>query len=102
MKRPTIETTPGVFIERKHVIPPALMAHRMQRYSLALMILAFVFFVPMLGDLTMEKVLWFGAGVTAVLAIMCAIAVAILHALAWNFDRMKMEMHGGPEAADMK
>ncbi len=97
-----IETSPGVFAVKKHVIPPAVMAHRMQRYSLLLMILAFFLLVPMLNALTLENVLWFAATIVAVFAIMCAVTVVILHALAWNFDRIKQELQGGRDAADMK
>ena len=102
MKRPTIETSPGIFMVKKHTIPPAVMAHRMQRYSLLLMILAFFLLVPMLNALTLENVLWFAATIVAVFAIMCAVTVVILHALAWNFDRIKQELRGGREADEMR
>ncbi len=102
MKRPTVEALPGVFITRKHVIPPAVMAHRMQRYSLVLMIFAFVLVGLNFATLSREIVLWFAAGITVVFALLCAIAVVILNALAWNFERLRQELHGGPEATDMK
>jgi hypothetical protein len=102
MQRPTVEAAPGVFIARKHVIPPAVMAQRMQRYSIVLMIVAFLLVGLNLPTLTLEKVLWFAAGVTAAFAILCGVALVILNASAWNFDRLKQELHGGPEATDMK
>ena len=102
MKRPTVEAIPGVFISRKHVIPPAVMAHRMQRYSMSLMIVAFLLIGLNFTTLSREVVLWFAAGLTAVFAILCAVTVVILNALAWNFERLKLELHGGTEATDMK
>ena len=102
MQRPTVEAAPGVFIARKHVIPPAVMAHRMQRYSIVLMIFAFVLVGFNLPTLSLEKVLWFAAGVMAMFAILCAVAVVILNASAWNFDRLKQELHGGTKATDMR
>ena len=102
MQRPTVEASPGVFIARKYVIPPAILAIRMQRYSVALMILAFVLVAVNFANLSVEIVLWFAAGVSAVFAIMCAVAVVILNALAWNFDRIREELHGGRAATDMK
>jgi hypothetical protein len=102
MQRPTVEAAPGVFIARKHVIPPAVMAQRMQRYSISLMVIAFVLVGLNLPTLTLEKVLWFAAGLMATFAILCAVSVVILNASAWNFDRLKQEMKGGPEAKDMR
>ena len=102
MQRPTVEAIPGVFITHKHVIPPAVMAHRMQRYSIILMIIAFLLIGLNFTTLSREVVLWFAAGLTAVFAILCAVTVVILHALAWNFERLKLELHGGAEATNMK
>jgi len=90
-----------VFIARKHVIPPAVMAHRMQRYSITLMIVAFLLIGLNFTTLSREVVLWFAAGITAVFAILCAIAVVILNALAWNFERLRQELHGGLQATDL-
>ena len=102
MQRPTVEAAPGLFITRKHVIPPAVMAQRMQRYSIVLMVIAFLLMGFNLRTLTLEKVLWFAAGIMAVFAILSAVAVVILNALAWNFDRLKQELHGGLKATDMR
>jgi len=101
VKRPTVEALPGVFITRKHVIPPAVMAHRMQRYSITLMIVAFLLIGLNFTTLSREVVLWFAAGITAMFAILCAIAVVILNALAWNFERLRQELRGGLQATDL-
>jgi hypothetical protein len=102
MSRPTVEASPGLIIERKYVIPPAVLAIRMQRYSVALMALAFILLAVNFANLSLEKVLWFAAILTAVFAILCAVTVVILHAIAWNFDRLKEELKGGREAQDMR
>jgi len=102
MPRPTVEAAPGVFITRKHVIPPAVMAQRMQRYSISLMVIAFILVGLNLPTLTVEKVLWFAAGLMATFAILCAVSVVILNASAWNFDRLKQEMKGKSGSTDMK
>jgi len=102
MSRPTVEAAPGVVIERKYVIPPALLAIRMQRYSVALMILAFVLFATNFLNLTLETVLWFAAGLTVVFALLCAVTVVILNAIAWNFDRLRDELKGGREVHEMR
>ncbi len=102
MVRPTVEASPGVYVERKYVIPPALLAIRMQRYSVALIAMAFTFIAINFANLSLEKVLWFAAGLTAVFAILCAVTVVILHAIAWNFDRLRDELKGGRQAREMR
>jgi membrane protein YdbS with pleckstrin-like domain len=78
------------------------MAGRMQRYSVYLMLCAFLLIAANIGALTLEAVLWFAAGVCAAFALLCAIAVVVLHAVAWNFDRMREELRGGRSAVDMR
>lgn len=102
MERASIEATPGVVIERKHVIPPAVMAHRMQRYAIYLMVLAFVLMAVNFRALSLEAVLWFASGLVAAFALLCAVAVVTLHAVAWNFDRMREELRGGRQATDLR
>ena len=102
MSKPTVEASPGVFIERKYVIPPAVLAIRMQRYSLLLMIIAFVLIAINYANVSLGIVLWFAAGLTSVFAILCAVTVVILNAIAWNFDRLREELKGGREAHEMK
>jgi hypothetical protein len=102
MDRPSIEVTPGVEIPFKHGVPPTLLAHRMQRYALYLMVVAFLLMGVNYQSLSVEAVLWFGAGLAAAFALLCAIAVVILHAIAWNFDRLREELRGGRQAQDMR
>jgi hypothetical protein len=74
----------------------------MQRYSVALMVVAFVLLAVNYADLSVETVLWFAAMLTAVFAILCAVTVVILNAIAWNFDRLQDELKGGREVQDMR
>jgi hypothetical protein len=84
--------------ERRTVIPPAVQAARMQRYSLYLVILAFIIVGANYQALTMPSVLWFAAGITAAFSLLCAITVVILEAIAWNFDRLRSELALRPSA----
>jgi hypothetical protein len=102
MKRPTVEAGPAVIIEKKYVVPPAVMAHRMQRYSVALIFISFLLVVLNYSTVNLPVVLWFAAGVAAAFALLCAVTVIVLHAIAWNFDRLKEELRGGREVTDMK
>ncbi len=49
-------------------------------------------------SLTVTNVLWFAAGITAAFSLLCAICVVMLHAIAWNFDRLREELRGGRKA----
>ena len=80
--------------ERRHIIPPAVQAARMQRYSLYLVTLAFIIVGANYQSLTMASVLWFAAGITVAFSLLCAITVVILDAIAWNFDRLQSELDG--------
>ncbi len=80
--------------ERRHVIPPAVQAARMQRYSVYLMALAFIIVAANYQSLTTGTILWFAAGITVTFSLLCAITVVILHAIAWNFDRLREEGAG--------
>ena len=101
MKRPTVEAGPSVVIEKKYVVPPAVMAHRMQRYSLVLIVVSFLLVALNYTTLT-SFMLWFAAGLVAAFGLMCAVTVVILHAIAWSFDRLKEELRGGRGSTDMK
>lgn len=83
------------------VIPPAVLASRMQRYSIYLIILAFIIVGANYQALTLSSILWFAAGVTAGFALLCAIAVVLLNAIAWNFDRLARELRGDLKAVDL-
>lgn len=102
MQRPSIEAAPGVVIPRKYVIPPAVLAHRMQRYAVYLMVCAFLLLAVNVSALSVSAVLWFAAGLTAAFALLCATTVVVLHAIAWNFDRLREELQGGRQATDMR
>ncbi len=88
--------------ERKHIIPPHVQAARMQRYSLYLLVGAFAFVRANYSSLTMSSALWFAAGICAGFALLCAIAVVILQAIAWNFDRLREEQTGGRPSQDVR
>jgi membrane protease YdiL (CAAX protease family) len=102
MKRPSVDAGPAVIIEKKYVVPPAVMAHRMQRYSVALIILAFLIVALTYTSPAPPILLWFAAGLSAVFALMCAVTVTVLHAIAWNFDRLREELRGGRDVTDMR
>jgi len=88
--------------ERKHVIPPHVQAARMQRYSVYLLVGAFALVGVNYASLTISSVLWFAAGICAAFALLCAIAVVILHAIAWNFDRLREEQIGLRPSQDLR
>ncbi len=88
--------------EKKHVIPPHVQAARMQRYSLYLLGVAFALVGLNYPALTMASVLWFAAGLCAAFALLCAIAVVILQAIAWNFDRLREEQKGLRTSQDFR
>ena len=88
--------------ERKHIIPPHVQAARMQRYSIYLLVAAFAVIGLNYQSLTMSSVLWFAAGISAAFALLCAVAVVILHAIAWNFDRLREELTGLRTSQDVR
>ncbi len=102
MEKPSVEAAPGVVIPRKYVIPPAVLAHRMERYAIYLIAIAFLLMAVNFSALSLEAVLWFASGLATAIALLCGVAVAILNGIAWNFERMKEELHGGREAIDMR
>ena len=87
--------------ERRHVIPPAVQADRMQRYSLYLMVLAFMIVAANYQSVTTGTILWFAAGITVTFSLLCAVTVVILHAIAWNFDRLRDEWAGQRTAQEV-
>ena len=74
----------------------------MQRYSLYLLGVAFALIGLNYPSLTMSSVLWFAAGLCAAFALLCAIAVVILQAIAWNFDRLREEQSGLRTSQDLR
>ena len=100
--RPSVEAAPGVVIPFKFSIPPAVLAHRMQRYALYLMICAFLLMALNFSALSLEAVLWFAAGLAAVFALLCATSTVLLNAMQWDYERLKEEMRGGRQSTDMR
>ena len=105
MTEPT-EQTPRTSQEytptRTHpTLPPSVQADRMHRYSIYLMVCAFLLIAANWAEVTVSSVLWFGAGLSAGFAIVCAVTVVILNALAWNFDRLAEEFRGGRSGQDV-
>jgi len=95
------EARPSPPPARRAVIPPAVLASRMQRYSIYLIVLAFIIVGANYQALTLSAILWFAAGLAASFALLCAIAVVILNAIAWNFDRLVSELRGERKAVDL-
>ncbi len=81
-----------IMFMKKHVNLPALLAFRMQRYSILLIVVAMVSLFFNRGEITGGTALWFIAGLSAVFALLCGIGVTILDAIAWNFERLREEL----------
>ena len=96
MKRPSL----AIFTP-EYVNLPGLLALRTQRYAIYLSILAIVLVVFNSSAITQESVLWFLALVAALFAIVCAICVTLLDAIAWNFERLREELHGAAETVNI-
>lgn len=88
--------------EKRHIIPPHVEAARMQRYSVYLLVASFALVGANYASLTMASVLWFAAGICAGFGLLCAITVVILHAIAWNFDRLREEQAGMRTSQDFR
>lgn len=88
--------------EKRHIIPPHVEAARMQRYSIYLLVASFALVGANYASLTMASVLWFAAGICAGFGLLCAITVVILHAIAWNFDRLREEQAGMRTSQDFR
>jgi hypothetical protein len=79
---------------KRHVIPPAVEAERMQRYSVLLMIGGFVLLGANYAELTPSNLLWFAALLLAVVAIVLASAAVVMRGLQWHYDRLADEFRG--------
>lgn len=79
---------------KRHVIPPAVEADRMRRYSVLLMIGGFVLLGANVQELTPSNLLWFGAMLLAVVAIVLASAAVVMRGLQWHYDRLADEFRG--------
>jgi hypothetical protein len=81
---------------KRHVIPPAVEAERMRRYSVILMVIAFVLLGFNHAELTTARLLWFLAMLLAVFAIVLGAAGVVMRGLQWHYDRLADEMRGHP------
>ncbi len=82
----------------RNAIPPAVQAARMQRYSVYLIVVAFLLVGLNYATVALDQVLWFAAGILTVFGLLCAICVVILQAIAWNFERLREELTGGRQS----
>jgi NhaP-type Na+/H+ or K+/H+ antiporter len=81
---------------RRNVIPPAVEAERMRRYSVVLMIVAFVLLGLNIQELTPARLLWFGAILLAVMGIVLGAAGVVMRGLQWHYDKLADEFRGKP------
>jgi hypothetical protein len=102
MERPSVEAAPGIVIPRKFVIPPAVLANRMQRYAVYLIVCAFALMLANVRALSLEALLWFATAMAAAFALLCGVTAVILNAVQWTFERLKEDVTtGGRQAVDM-
>ncbi|HVO35030.1 MAG TPA: hypothetical protein VMT21_05660 [Gemmatimonadales bacterium] len=81
---------------KRHVIPPAVEAERMRRYSVMLVVVAFVLLGLNYAELTMAHLLWFGAMLLAVMGIVVGAAGVVMRGLQWHYDKLAEEFRGHP------
>ncbi|MEK7667568.1 MAG: hypothetical protein AAB409_02860 [Gemmatimonadota bacterium] len=84
----------GLQPAKRHVIPPAVEGERMRRYSVMLMLLAFVLIGANFAALNPANLLWFGALLLAVLSILLAATAVVMRGLQWHYDRIIEEVRG--------
>jgi hypothetical protein len=81
---------------RRQVIPPAVEAVRMRRYSVFLVIGAFVLLGLNFVELTPARLLWFGAILLGVMGIVLGAAGVVMRGLQWHYDKLADEFRGHP------
>jgi len=81
---------------KRQVIPPAVEAERMRRYSVILMVAAFVLLGLNVQELTPSRLLWFGALLLAVMGIVLGAAGVVMRGLQWHYDKLADEFRGKP------
>jgi hypothetical protein len=81
---------------KRHVIPPAVEAERMRRYSVILMIIAFILLGANHAEVTTARLLWFLALLLAVMAIVVGASAVVMRGLQWHYDRLADEFRGHP------
>jgi hypothetical protein len=86
-----MESTP-----KRHVLPPAVEAERMRRYSVVLVIGAFFLVGLNFSELTPTRLLWFGAVLLGVMGIVVGAAGVVMRGLQWHYDKLAEEFRGHP------
>ena len=86
-----MESTP-----KRQVIPPAVEAERMRRYSVVLIIGAFFLVGLNFAELTPARLLWFGALLLGVMGIVVGAAGVVMRGLQWHYDKLADEFRGHP------
>ena len=86
-----MESTP-----KRHVLPPAVEAERMRRYSVILVIGAFFLVGLNFNELTPARLLWFGALLLGVMGIVLGAAGVVMRGLQWHYDKLADEFRGHP------
>ena len=86
-----MESTP-----KRHVIPPAVEAERMRRYSVLLVIGAFFLVGLNFNELSPARLLWFGAVLLGVFGIVLGATSVVMRGLQWHYDRLAEELRGHP------
>ncbi|MGA2382190.1 MAG: hypothetical protein ABSG61_02040 [Gemmatimonadales bacterium] len=81
---------------KRHVIPPAVEAERMRRYSVFLVVGAFVLLGLNFSELTPARLLWFGAVLLGVMGIVLGAAGVVMRGLQWHYDKLADEFRGHP------
>ena len=79
---------------KRQVIPPAVEAQRMTRYSVLLMIGAFFLVGLNLAELTPSRLFWFGAILLGDIGIVVGATSVVLRGLQWHYDRLAEELRG--------
>jgi hypothetical protein len=79
---------------KRHVIPPAVEGERMRRYSVILMFGAVALMAANAKDLTPQRLMWFGAMLLALVAMLLAATSVVMRGLQWHYDRIIEEVRG--------
>jgi hypothetical protein len=96
------EAAPGIVTPRKFGLPPAVLADRMQRYAVYLIVCAFVLMLANVRAFSLGALLWFATAIAAAFALLCGVTAVILKAIHWNYERLKEDLTtGGRQAVNM-
>jgi hypothetical protein len=83
-----------IHLAKRHVIPPAVEGERMRRISVILMLGALALMAANGSELTPQRLLWYGSGLLAVVAIVLATTSLVMRGLQWHYDRIVEEVRG--------